>query len=325
MQTTVTLERIEQDAYVREVLPHSFELWNDGRTFERYVEDFRTVASSAYAKRRPFTMGLRENGKLVTSCKNYDRELRWDSSSLRATGIGAVFTPQTLRGRGYATAFLGAHLDAERDAGRDLAFLFSDIHPAYYARMGFIALPSRVVTIRSESLDGRAIGARAVEDADWSGIRRCFDALDRQRPWSLRRTPLIWNWMRARWNAPAREGTQAVHLVVRRARSVVAYAIGRRVLRSDMFVIDDFAFDGEEGRALVPALLRMAAGDLRRVGGWLPPPLARETLPRGSVRPRTESILMVAPLSQLGRAWWAQAREATLASRSDATWSADHV
>lgn len=325
MRAAISLEPIGQDEYVREVLPHTFGLWNDGRSFERYTTDFRTVASSPYAKRRAFTVGLRDGEILVATCKNYDRELRWDATSLRATGIGAVFTPQAYRGRGYATAMLGALLDGEREAGRDVAFLYSDIHPTYYGKLGFIALPSRVLTIRAESLDGRAIGARPIEDADWTGIRRCFDTLDAVRPWSLRRTPLVWNWMRGRFVAPSREGTQPVHLVVRRARQVVAYAIGRRVLRDDTFVIDDFAFDGEEGRALVPALLRTGAGDLRRVGGWLPPAIARDALPRGSVRTRKDAILMIAPLSPLGRAWWTNVHEATITAKADATWSADHV
>lgn len=325
LQSAVTLEPIGQDEYVREVLPHSFGLWNNGRAFERYASDFRAVASSTYAKRRAFTLGLRDGGTLVASCKTYDRELRWETTSLRATGIGAVFTPQRLRGRGYATVMLGALLDAERNAGRDIAFLYSDIHPAYYARLGFIELPSRLFSVRSAALDGRAIGAREIDEADWRGIRRCFEAVDRARPWSLRRTPLVWNWMREHWSAPSREGTQPVHLVVRRARHIVAYAIGRRVLRDDTLVVDDFAFDGEEGRALVPALLRTAAGDLRRVGGWLPPSVARDALPRGSVRARKDALLMVAPLSQLGRAWWAQTREATCADKADATFSADHV
>ncbi|GAC1499154.1 MAG: hypothetical protein NVS2B8_20780 [Vulcanimicrobiaceae bacterium] len=325
MHGAINLEAIGQDEYARDVLPLSFELWHDGRDLQRYADDFRAVASTPYAKRRPFTVGLRDGATLVTSCKNYDRELRWHDASLRATGIAAVFTPPELRGRGYATAMLGALLDAERSAGRDVAFLYSDIHPAYYAKLGFIELPSRLLAIRAESLDGRAIGARAVDDADWTGIRRCFDSVDRRRPWSLRRTPLVWNWMRARWRAPSREGTQPVHLVVRRGRSVVAYVIGRRALRDDTFVIDDFAFDGDEGRALVPALLRTAAGDLRRVGGWLPPTGAREALPRGSVRARKDAILMIAPLSALGRAWWAQTRDETFASRADATWEADHV
>jgi predicted N-acetyltransferase YhbS len=323
--TPIRVEPIAPNDYAHHVLPDSFALWGDKRSFDEYVADFVATATSTYAKRRPFTVGLRDGGAIVASCKNYDRELRWGASSLRATGIGAVFTPPHLRGRGYATAMLGALLDAERAAGRDVAFLYSDIHPAFYERIGFITLPSRVITMRAEALDGTPIGATPLEAKDWPAVRRCFDELDALRPWSLRRTPLVWDWMRRRWNAIPRDGTQPVHLVVRRGARVLAYALGRRAFRADTFVLDDFAFDGDAGRALVPALLRACAGDLRRVGGWLPPPSARDALPRGSVRARKGATLMIAPLSPLARAWWAECGAATLASRADATWSADHV
>ncbi len=321
----VKLEPVGIEEYVRVVLPETFEMWGDGRSFEQYAADFRAVASSAYGRRRPFTVGLRESGTLVSTCKCYDREVRWSDTSLRASGIGAVFTPPELRGHGFASALIGALLDAERAAGRDLAFLYSDIHPAYYEKLGFVRLPSRLFTLRASSLDGSPAGARPLDDADWTGVRRCFNAIDAERPWSFRRTPLVWDWMRNRWNAPAAPGTQPVSLVVKKGRSVIAYAIGRRVLPDDTFVVDDCAYDGEAGRAILPALLRAGAGDLRRVGGWLPPAPVRDVLPRGSVRARKNAILMIVPISPLGRAWWAENGDAILASRSDQAWSSDHI
>ena len=321
----IRLQPIATEEYVRTVLPETFALWGNKRTFERYADDFRVTAGSTYAKRRDFTVGIYDDDELVASCKTYDRELRYNENSLRAVGIGAVFTPPALRGRGYSTAMLGALLDAERDAGRDLAFLFSDIHPEFYARLGFIALPSRLLTIRAASLSDERVAAAPLETRDWAGIRRCFEAMESERPWSLRRTPLVWDYMRRRWTYPVPEGTQAVHLVVRRGRGVVAYALGRRVPRQDHFALDDFGFDGPEGRAAIGPLLRSAAGDLRRVSGWLPPPVARGVLPSGSTRARKDAIFMIAPLSAGARAWWAACKDATLTNRADPCWDGDHV
>ncbi len=270
-------------------------------------------------------MGIRESERIVCSCKLYDRELRWGEKMLRAAGIGAVFTHPKERGRGYASAMLGELFDEERAAGSDLAFLFSDIHPVFYEKLGFVGLPSRILTMRAAALDGSPAGGVPPEARDWPAIRRCFDALETQRAWAFRRTPVVWDWMRLKWNAPADEGTQPVALAVRRGREVTAYAFGRRVLGADTFVLDDFAFAGDEGRALLPALVRAGAGDLRRVSGWLPPPFAREALPRGSVRVRRNAILMLLPLSSAARSWWNGAREETLAARWDAMWSADHL
>ena len=90
----------------------------------------------------------------------------------------AVFTPGALRGRGYATALLGAFLDAERDAGTDLAYLFSDIHPAFYERLGFVTLPSRTIVLRADMLLTERVEVVALRESDATSVRRVFDALD---------------------------------------------------------------------------------------------------------------------------------------------------
>jgi GNAT superfamily N-acetyltransferase len=321
----VNLTTVTPNEYVREVLPETQPLWGGSRDFARYEADFRAVAQSAYGRSRPFTVGLRDAGRLVVSCKLYDREFRWGAKILRATGIGAVFTLPAYRGRGYASAMLGALLDAERIAGVDLAFLYSDIHPAFYERLGFIRLPSRNITLRAASLDGSHSGAAALGPRDWPGVRRCFEALDGQRPWGFTRTRLVWDWMRRMWTAPPPASVQRVQLVVRRGRGIIAYTIGRRVLRDDTFVLDDFAFAGDDGRARLPSVLRAAAGDLRRVTGWMPPAIARDALPRGTVRVRKDGIFMIAPLSAPARAWWKSVGDDVEGARHDACWGADHV
>src|SRR5581483_4833459 len=128
------LRALSADEYVRDVLPHSRALWAGSRTDDEYAGELRAIASSAWGKRRFRMLGLVVDGVLVASCKRYERELRCGDRAFRAAGIGAVFTPEHLRGRGYATALLGAFLDAERDAGADLAYLFSDVRPAFYER-----------------------------------------------------------------------------------------------------------------------------------------------------------------------------------------------
>ena len=144
------LEVIAPDEYARDVLPHTAPLWAGARSFDEYVAEFHAAAGSGWGRRRFRTVGLRVGGELVATCKRYERELRCGERAYRSAGIGAVFTPEELRGRGYATALIAAFLDAERAAGTDLAYLFSDLHPAFYARLGFVALPSRTITLRAE-------------------------------------------------------------------------------------------------------------------------------------------------------------------------------
>jgi predicted N-acetyltransferase YhbS len=321
----VTLTPVTTEDYVRDVLPETFALWGGGRDFAHYADDYRALAASPFCRGHELAVGMREGGTLVASCKLFRRELRAGNTRLRATGIGAVFTPTALRGRGYATAMLAMVMDRARAAGRDIAFLYSDLHPAFYERLGFVALPSRRLTLGAASLSGSRSGAVTLEPRDWTALRHCFDDLDARGGWGFTRTAAVWDWMHAKWTAPPLGSIQRVHLGVRRGRKIIAYVLGQRIPREDLFFVEEFAFTGDKGRAAVGPLLRAAAGDLRRVRGWMPPPHARGALPRGSTTIRKNAIFMLVPLSPRGRTWWSAAARDTLGARGDPVWTADHV
>ena len=309
--------------YVRDVLPHSAAIWGGERSFADYAAEFGAVSASGFGRRRFRTLGLALDGDVVTSCKRYQRELRCGPRTFRAAGIGAVFTPEASRGRGYATAFLGALLDAERAGGTDFVYLFSDIHPAFYERLGFVPLPSRAIVLRADTLPHARIAARTLTDGDWPAIERCFAILDATRAFALTRPPLVWEWLRLRARADEAGGVR-VRLGVARGRRLVAYVLGRRFAAVDAFALDEFAYVDAEAAALVPALIRNAAGDLRKVTGWLPPAPARALIPRGAVRARRAAVAMVLPLSGAARAAW-QFAEGGVNGSADPCWNADHV
>jgi hypothetical protein len=317
------LDIVAPDDYVRDVLPHSSALWAGARSFDEYAGEFLATANSGWGKRRFRTLGLRVGGELVASCKRYDRVLRCGVRDFKAAGIGAVFTPDALHGRGYATALLGAFLDAEREAGTDLAYLFSDIHPAFYERLGFIALPSRTIALRASALSGERIEVAVLGDADAASVRRLFGALDARRPFAFARTPLDWEWQRLRTTS-REHAAQLVRLGVRRGRALAAYVTGRRIPAADAFALDELAFARDDDAALIAPLLRAAAGDLRTIRGWLPPAVARDALPRGAVRARKDAIAMMLPLSAPFRAAF-RARATDRRENADPCWSTDHV
>jgi GNAT superfamily N-acetyltransferase len=318
------LENIEPQAYVREVLPLTAALWAGERSFDRYAEHTLEIAHSGYGRRHYRTIGMYdENDVLLASFKRYERTLLLGGERLRAVGIGAVYTAPALRGRGYASAMLAMELDRARAQGMDAAYLFSDIRPEFYADIGFIAMDSRSISLRSDTLDTTRIEVARLEEDDWTGVARCFEIAERRRAWSFARTPLVWSWIRLRMRQGSEHpGGVPTNLVVRRGRAIAAYVLGARAPQHDAYVIDEFGFADAQAATLVPALLRSAAGDLRRVTGWLPPPFARETLPRAAVRKRTTAIFMAAPLSPAGRRWI----DAAAADKSaDGIWSTDHV
>ena len=317
------LREIDAERYAADVLPLTAELWAGRRSFETYVSQTLEIARSGYGKRHYRTVGLYDGDTLLASFKRYERGIHSGAARLRAFGIGAVFTPQEFRGRGYASAMIATALDGARTAGYDAAFLFSDIHPHFYQELGFRELPSRAISVRADSLAEDRVAVARMEESDWNGIRRYFDARDTLRPWGFARTPLVWEWVRLR----ARHGSEHLqghetNLVVRRGRSVLAYVMGVRAPEHDAYIVDEFGFADDRSASLVCPLLRSAAGDLRRVAGWLPPDGARELLPRGSVRKRTDAVFMATALSPSGTKWLTAA---TTSSQSDGIWSTDHI
>jgi predicted GNAT family acetyltransferase len=319
----VKLRTIPAKAYERDVLPLTAPLWAGRRSLEQYVAHTHELAASAYGRRHYRTVGLYDERRLVASFKRYERTIRDGPRIFRAIGFGAVFTPGELRGRGFASFMLASALDAARHDGYDLAYLFSDIRPQFYAAVGFRALPSRELSLRADALPSERLQVASLERTDAAAVRRCFERAELRRGSAFVRDEAMWRWIATRvgHGSEHRLG-HATNLAVRRGRRVRAYVFGARVPERDAYVFDEFGFSDDAAAAIVPALLRAAAGDLRRVIGWLPPDGARQTLPKGTTRKRNGATLMMAPLSGNG-----ERLIETLSGKSNAdfTWATDHV
>jgi predicted N-acetyltransferase YhbS len=316
------LREIAPEAYAREVLPLTASLWAGRRTFEEYVAQTLEIARGTYGRRYLRTIGLYDGRTCVASFKRYERRLRNGSRPLRAVGFGAVFTPDEHRGRGYASVMLAMALDQARKDGYDLAYLFSDIRPQFYAAVGFETIPSRHFSLRADVLPAERLELGPLGEDDWMRVRRVFEAGEGQRNAAFLRTLATWSWIRTR----ARHGSehpagQETNFVVRRRRGIAAYVFGVRVPERDAYVLDEFGFADDSGAARVPSLLRAAAGDLRRITGWLPPDGARALLPKLAVRPRDRSILMIASLGAEGE----RLRRAISNASGDFCWATDHI
>jgi GNAT superfamily N-acetyltransferase len=321
--TGVELREVSPDAYARDVLPLTAALWGNGRTLDMYVAQTLEIARSPYGKRYYRTFGLFEGKLLVASMKRYERTVRIGTRQVRVMGIGAVFTPDEYRGRGYASHMIASTLDTARAEGYDLAYLFSDIHPTFYSAIGFNELPSRSISVRADTLSADRITVEPIGARDWTAVRACFDATQSTRAWAMERPPTVWSWVRMRLAHDAEHAHgQPVQFLIRKNRSVIAYLLGQRLPKRDALVVDEYGYANENAKELMPALLRAGAGDLRRITGWLPPDGARSVLPRGSVKTRSDAIWMAAPLSHAGQELLTLATEK---SPSDGIWSTDHI
>jgi GNAT superfamily N-acetyltransferase len=317
------LREIAPEVYARDVLPLTAPLWAGRRSFDVYVEQTLETARSGYGRRHYRTIGLFDGATLLASFKRYERSVRDGEQQLHAIGFGAVYTPAEFRGRGYASVMLAAELDRARKAGYALAYLFSDIRPQFYTPFGFVELPSRDLTLRAGSLPAQRVRPAALAPGDWNGVRRCFTSCERARSYGFERSQSVWGWitMRIKHGSEHAAGHE-FNLVVRRGRGVRAYVLGARVPGRDAYVVDEYGHAGEDSAALIPALLRAAAGDLRRIVGWLPPAGSRDLLPKGTTRKRKRSILMMVPLRSDGR----RLVDRAAAERGgDFCWATEHI
>jgi hypothetical protein len=115
---------------------------------------------------------------------------RYDGEVVPVLGIGAVFTPLELRGRGHALAIMERVIAEEATAGTALAALFSEIGADYYRRAGFETVPLDEVTLTVKGKPGApAVLVRSGTDIDLPGIAAMHEVRAASARFSLVRTP----------------------------------------------------------------------------------------------------------------------------------------
>ncbi len=112
-------------------------------SLDGYLTFNRAQKESPWGRRRyRFMIGVDSDGAIVSSLKLFSLPGRLAGKPISIAGVGALFTPVALRGRGYAAALLELCLGQARDERHDLALLISEIGAPFYAALGFHALPA---------------------------------------------------------------------------------------------------------------------------------------------------------------------------------------
>jgi predicted N-acetyltransferase YhbS len=152
---------------LEEILNHTYPLWGDGLSRRAYGQWNHAQEQTDWGRGHLKRMALAENGRLLASAKRYDLRLTIDGRLVPTLGIGAVFTPGALRGRGHARAIIDMLIESARAEGAELALLFSEIGSEYYERMGFAVIPVETADIEVDAKPGApAVLVRAGEDND---------------------------------------------------------------------------------------------------------------------------------------------------------------
>ena len=124
--------------HLAEAARHTHALWGGERLLDDHVA--HTLAQVERSSGLMRLCGLVDDDRLLTSLKRYHGRLMTPAGAVDTVGIGAVFTPEPLRGRGYAKQLLRELMAEARGAGFSAAMLYSDIAPSFYEQLGYVTL-----------------------------------------------------------------------------------------------------------------------------------------------------------------------------------------
>ena len=176
------LDRSEIDEAARQ----NQALWGYGRSGAEHLAHTAAQLARAGPELLRYAGLVSEQG-LVAASKRYGLLFRAGGREARVLGIGAVFTKESERGKGHAPALIRAMVREARDLGYAAAVLYSDIDTAYYARLGFIALPAVDCFALTEALpDADALTFRPAEKGDLDRLIAWHEASWASSPEALR-------------------------------------------------------------------------------------------------------------------------------------------
>jgi len=222
---------LAEGALLEQILDHSFPIWNEGLTRPAYGQwntaQLRTPWGRQHLQR--FAL-LSDEGELLASAKRYRYDVRVDGRDGWMSGIGAVITPPSLRGRGYASALVERLLEQERADGAMFASLFSEIGAPFYERLGFSHVPLDEVTVRVKRKDGApAMLVRAGEERDLPALAAMHDVRAASARLALRRSPSMIAYALAKKRLLAGLGPSGLRqlefFVAEEGASAVAYVV----------------------------------------------------------------------------------------------------
>ena len=291
-----------------EILTATFGIWHEGLSRGAYERYYAGQLALPWGRAHLRRWALVEAAAVLASAKTYRFEAMLDGQSIRVVGLGAVFTQSAHRGRGHARVLVDRLLERAAADGADLALLFSEIGPDYYARLGFSPVPRSVLTLQAVESDRRGAPAmlvRAGDDRDLGDLAAMGQAraagyrlhLDRDR--DLIQSAIAKKRLLAGLG-PA--GARALlFFVAEEGASAVAYVIVSA--RGSDWVVDE-AGDRDPSGARIGAMLQvlMARDPAERrptLAGWLPVDLCPPQVRIVERRPAPD-VMMILPLSARG-------------------------
>jgi ribosomal protein S18 acetylase RimI-like enzyme len=153
------------------ILDETYPIWGEGLSLSAYRSWNRGQMATRWGRNHLRRLVLTDSGAVLASAKRYDFEALVGSEIVAVMGIGAVFTPEALRGRGHARALVDLMIRDAEARGCRYALLFSEIGAAYYESMGFRTLPRAMQSVETVRKPGPpATFVRSGETTDLTEI-----------------------------------------------------------------------------------------------------------------------------------------------------------
>ena len=295
-----TLDRILDDTY---------SIWHDGLTRPAYGRFYAAQVATPWGKAHLRRLALVDGDEVLASAKLYAFDAVLDGRPIRVAGIGAVFTAEARRGRGAARELIERLLERASADGADLALLFSEIGPDYYARLGFEPIVTHDLQLRvteSTRYGAPMTMVRGGDDRDLKdivsmGLARAEPSrfhLSRDRDlvaYAITRRRLL--------GGLGPPGTRALHFfIAEEGASAVAYVVIS--VQGNTWTIEE-AGDRDPGGARLGAILqaliaREPAEKRPSIKAWLPDGFLPPQVTIIGETPSAE-VMMIRPLSDRTR------------------------
>jgi GNAT superfamily N-acetyltransferase len=301
-----------EGALLDQVQNASFDIWHDGLSRAAYSRFYAAQVKTAWGAQRLRHWAIVDGAEVLASAKTYRFNATLEGRSIQIVGIAAVFTQPRHRGQGHARVIVERLLDGAEAGAADLALLFSEIGPDYYARLGFTTIATTDLTlVVTESVrhGAPATLVRSGEDRDLADIVEMGRVRAAPYRFHLDRDRDLVHYAIAKKRLLAGLGPSGVRetqfFIAEEGASAVAYVVIGRVERDGHpeWVLEE-AGDRDPSGARVGAILQVliARDPAERrpaIRGWLPagfcPPQVRIT----ETRPSAE-VMMIRPLSARG-------------------------
>ena len=172
------------------ILEETYPIWGEGLSLSAYRSWNRGQMATRWGRNHLRRLVLTDAGAVLASAKRYDFEARVGSEIVAVVGIGAVFTPEALRGRGHARVLIDLMIQDAEARGCRYALLFSEIGAPYYESMGFRTMPRAMQSIEIVRKPGApATFVRSGEASDLAEIANINRGYASDAAFALVRTP----------------------------------------------------------------------------------------------------------------------------------------